>query len=80
MTKVVTNANCYGSADGSINLSVSGGTPAYTYLWSNGFTGQDPRACCWYLHRNGNRQPRMYKNDFSNSRATYKHCTDIHHG
>ncbi|MBK8556401.1 MAG: SprB repeat-containing protein [Lewinellaceae bacterium] len=42
LTKVVTNANCYGSADGSINLSVSGGTPAYTYLWSNGFTGQDP--------------------------------------
>ncbi|MBK8556398.1 MAG: SprB repeat-containing protein [Lewinellaceae bacterium] len=42
LTKVVTDANCYGSADGSINLSVSGGTPGYTYLWSNGFAGQDP--------------------------------------
>ncbi len=36
----VTNATC--AAGGSINLTVSGGTPGYTYLWSNGFTGQDP--------------------------------------
>ncbi|MBK8556402.1 MAG: SprB repeat-containing protein [Lewinellaceae bacterium] len=42
MTKVVTNANCFGSADGSIDLTVTGGSPAYTYAWSNGFTGQDP--------------------------------------
>lgn len=28
--------SCFGSTDGSLNLSVNGGTPAYTYSWSNG--------------------------------------------
>lgn len=35
-------ANCLHPTGGSINLSVSGGTPGYTYKWSNLFTGQDP--------------------------------------
>ncbi|MEZ4920928.1 MAG: SprB repeat-containing protein [Saprospiraceae bacterium] len=30
-----------GNANGSINISVSGGTPGYTYSWANGFTDQD---------------------------------------
>ena len=30
-----------GSADGSVNLSLSGGTPPYSYAWSNGATSQD---------------------------------------
>ncbi len=34
----VTNATCNGTADGSAAITVSGGTPAYTYLWSNGNT------------------------------------------
>lgn len=34
--------SCYGGNDGTINLTVSGGQPGYTYLWSNGYTGQDP--------------------------------------
>ncbi|OAV42919.1 hypothetical protein A3850_016985 [Lewinella sp. 4G2] len=37
----VTNINCFGDNDGSIDLSVGGGTPGYTYAWSNGATSQD---------------------------------------
>ena len=33
------NATC--SAGGSIDLTASGGTPGYTFLWSNGATGED---------------------------------------
>jgi gliding motility-associated-like protein len=36
-----TNANCNGSATGSIDVSVSGGTYPYSYLWSNSATTQD---------------------------------------
>ena len=34
------NVSCFGSGDGSINASVVGGTPPYTYAWTgpNGFT------------------------------------------
>lgn len=38
------NISCRGGANGTINLSPSGGTPgtpAYTYLWSNGATSQN---------------------------------------
>ena len=35
------NPSCSASANGSIDLSVSGGSGAYTYLWSNGATTQD---------------------------------------
>lgn len=37
----VTNTICYGSNTGSIDISVSGGLPPYTYQWSNGATTQD---------------------------------------
>ena len=33
-----TNVSCYGATTGSSTLNVSGGSPAYTYLWSNGQT------------------------------------------
>lgn len=33
---VLTPITCPGGIDGAINLSPSGGTPPYTYLWSNG--------------------------------------------
>ncbi len=36
-----TNASCSGSADGSANLTVSGGILPYSYLWSNGATTED---------------------------------------
>lgn len=29
---------CYGATNGAININVSGGTPGYTYLWSDGTT------------------------------------------
>jgi uncharacterized repeat protein (TIGR01451 family) len=32
---------CFDGSDGSINLEVNGGTPGYTYLWSNGATTQN---------------------------------------
>ena len=35
------NISCFGSRDGSITLTVSGGTPPYTYTWSNGSTTKD---------------------------------------
>ncbi len=37
-TMARTNVTCNGAADGSVSVSASGGTPAYTYLWSNGAT------------------------------------------
>jgi len=36
ITGSVTNADCRGSSTGSIGVSITGGTPAYTYTWSNG--------------------------------------------
>ena len=38
---VPTPAACNGAASGSVDLTVSGGTAPYTYLWSNGATTQD---------------------------------------
>lgn len=37
-----TDATCFGAADGTIDLTVSGGTPGYTYSWTNNLSGQDP--------------------------------------
>ncbi len=38
----VNGTNCYNPNSGSIDLSISGGFPNYTYLWSNGAQVQDP--------------------------------------
>ncbi|NNM15946.1 MAG: hypothetical protein HKO56_04745, partial [Bacteroidia bacterium] len=39
-TSSVTNVSCNGGSDGSITVTPSGGTPGYTYMWSNGETTQ----------------------------------------
>ncbi len=36
------NASCSNESDGSIDLTVNGGTTPYTFLWSNGMTVEDP--------------------------------------
>ena len=40
ITETHANSTC-GNSNGSIDISVSGGTPGYTYLWSNQATTQD---------------------------------------
>ena len=37
----IVNVNCYGNANGEIDITVTGGTTAYTFAWSNGETTED---------------------------------------
>jgi gliding motility-associated-like protein len=41
INEVVSNVNCFGQSNGAINITVTGGTPNYQYLWSNTAVTQD---------------------------------------
>lgn len=41
LSSVINPVSCAGSNNGSINVTVSGGTPGYTYAWSHGPTTED---------------------------------------
>ncbi|MBP7167730.1 MAG: hypothetical protein KBB64_08715 [Bacteroidia bacterium] len=41
LTAIIDSVGCNGGANGSIDLSVSGGTAPYTYLWSNAAVTED---------------------------------------
>jgi gliding motility-associated-like protein len=44
------NVLCFGNSTGSVNLTATGGTAPYTFLWSNNGTAEDPTgmAAGWY--------------------------------
>ncbi|MBN4062156.1 gliding motility-associated C-terminal domain-containing protein, partial [Bacteroidales bacterium AH-315-I05] len=46
VSNTITDASCSGKCDGIINISVSGGTTAYSYSWSNSATTEDITLLC----------------------------------
>ncbi|HOY32632.1 MAG TPA: Ig-like domain-containing protein [Bacteroidales bacterium] len=40
-TADIQNVGCFGGNDGNIDLTISGGTPLYSFIWSNGAVTED---------------------------------------
>jgi hypothetical protein len=40
-SNTITTPTCFGSTDGSVNVTPSGGTPGYTYAWNNSANTED---------------------------------------
>ncbi|MFN3784725.1 MAG: hypothetical protein ACK4R6_12475 [Spirosomataceae bacterium] len=38
ISEVITDVSCFGGTNGSISVTVSGGTGSYSYVWNNGIT------------------------------------------
>ncbi|MBN2668355.1 MAG: gliding motility-associated C-terminal domain-containing protein [Bacteroidales bacterium] len=62
------NIKCYGNANGSIDITVNGGTPGYNYYWSNSETTQDIN----------NLPPGTYHVTISDQNACPKLLSNIH--
>lgn len=45
-TSSITNATCFGGCNGAINITIAGGTPPYSIIWSNGTTTQNLSELC----------------------------------
>jgi len=41
LTKIATDADCFGSSTGSVDITVNGGVPNYTFSWNNGSSNED---------------------------------------
>lgn len=46
ITVAGTDATCNAACDGAVDITVTGGTGAYTYAWDNGATSEDISALC----------------------------------
>jgi hypothetical protein len=51
LAATVQQTSCVDDASGAINVTVSGGTPPYTFLWSNGVTTEDLNALTSGLYK-----------------------------